>query len=365
MRNLHLTRYLVLGLGLLFGQGCTSTLNIPGRTAYSTPDGSPPEAATVYQERTVEERELARFSSSSVLDRVRIRETRKDLIHRKLDYLVGADDVLEISIFEWELTQSTRSLLLRVSKSGMIAVPGLDPLLVAGRSVLDIQQIIVREMETAGILQKPRISVTVSEYRSRQISAIGAVNAPGVYAIRENVITLIDFLSLAGGPATDAASVAYILRPSPGGNEPLKITVDLDELFKTRRTELDAVLQAGDVVYVPIAPFVYVYGAVLQPGAIGLRKPTTFLEAIALAGGFEREADSQRVRLNRKTRGVREESIYVNVDRIESGTQQDPYLHEGDIIIVSESPSKTFARGLWEVIRSVVSVSYRLDTTPE
>ncbi|MFT7515412.1 MAG: protein involved in polysaccharide export with SLBB domain, partial [Candidatus Omnitrophota bacterium] len=203
---------------------------------------------------------------------------------------------------------------------------------------------------------------TVSEYRSRQIGAIGAVNSPGVYAIRENVVTLTDFLSLAGGPATDAASVAYILRPAPDGSEPLKITVDLDELFKTRRTELDAVLLAGDVVYVPVAPFVYVYGAVLQPGAIGLKKPTTFLEAIALAGGFEREADSERVRLKRKTRGVREESIYVNVNKIETGTKLDPYLHEGDIIIVSESPSKNFAHGLWEIFRSVLSVSYRLDT---
>ena len=115
------------------------------------------------------------------------------------------------------------------------------------------------------------------------------------------------------------------------------------------------------MVYVPEAPLVYVYGSVLTPGGISLKKPTTFLEAIALAGGFDNQADTSQVRLNRKTRGVREESLYVNVDRIESGQDRDPYLHEGDVIIVSNAPSKQLAKGAWEVFRNIFSISYRIN----
>lgn len=307
-------------------------------------------------------RELARFSPSSVLDRVRIRETREQLPRRSMDYQVGADDVLEISIFEWELTQVTRTLELRVSKSGLIALPVIGAVQVGGRSVEEIQKIIGEELARKNIIATPRVAVTVKDYRSRQVSAVGAVTAPGVYSLQENVSTLTDFLALAGGPSEAAAPVAHVLIPAAETNqEPVRITVDLDELFKTGRSELDPVLRGGETVYVPPAPFIYVYGNVLTPGSIPLRRPLTFLEAIALAGGFDTKADTGRVRLNRKTRGVREESLYVNVDRIENGDNADPYLHEGDIIIVSSAASKNLAQGLWEVFRSIFSISYRLN----
>jgi polysaccharide export outer membrane protein len=284
---------------------------------------APPAPLT---QRSAEEMELAKFSPSSALDRIRIRETRKLLAEREMDYRVGADDILEISVFEWEMNQETRTLALTVSKSGAVAMPVLGTIQVSGKSVEQIQSFISKELETRNLIANPRVAVVVKEHRSRRVSAIGAVNLPGIYALQENATTLTDFLALAGGPAADAASVAYILKPNadPSG-EPQKIAVDLDELFKTRRNELDAALLGGEVVYVPVAPQVFVYGSVLQPGSISLKKPTTFLEALALAGGFQDNADTERVRLNRKLRGVREQSLYINVNRLENGKPaQDP-----------------------------------------
>ncbi len=331
----------------------------------TVPEPAPVREPTVtlpLLQRSVEEMELAKFSPSSALDRIRIRETRKVLPEREMDYRVGADDILEISVFEWEMNQETRTLALTVSKSGAVAMPVLGTIAVAGKSVEQIQSFISKELEARNLIANPRVAVVVKEHRSRRVSAIGAVNLPGIYALQENATTLTDFLALAGGPAADAASVAYILKPSsdPTG-EPQKITVDLDELFKTRRMELDAALAGGEVVYLPVAPQVFVYGSVLQPGSISLKKPTTFLEALALAGGFQDNADTTRVRLNRKLRGVREQSIYINVDRLETGREQDPYLQEGDIIIVSASSSKNFFAGAWDFIRGIFSVSYRLN----
>ncbi|MFO1492325.1 MAG: polysaccharide biosynthesis/export family protein [Kiritimatiellia bacterium] len=323
---------------------------------------APVVAPPAIPQRSAEEIELSKYSPSSALDRVRIRETRKALAERDHDYRVGADDVLEISVFEWEMNQETRTLALTVSKSGAVAMPVLGSIQVAGKSVEQVQAFLSKELETRNLIANPRVAVVVKEHRSRRVSAIGAVNTPGIYALQENATTLTDFLALAGGPAADAASVAYILKPnSDATGEPQKIAVDLDELFKTRRNELDAALTGGEVVYLPVAPQIFVYGSVLQPGAISLKKPTTFLESLALAGGFQDNADTRRVRLNRKLRGVREQSLYINVDRLENGQEQDPYLQEGDIIIVSASGSKNFFSGVWDFIRGIFSVSYRLN----
>lgn len=329
----------------------TATVTVKESTAYPA-----------FPQRSAEEMELAKYSPSSALDRMRIRETRKALSERETDYRVGADDVLEISVFEWEMNQETRTLALTVSKSGAVAMPVLGTIQVAGKSVEQIQSFLSKELETRNLIANPRVAVVVKEHRSRRVSAIGAVNLPGIYALQENATTLTDFLALAGGPAGEAASVAYILKPNADATaEPQKIAVDLDELFKTRRNELDAALAGGEVVYVPVAPQVFVYGSVLQPGSISLKKPTTFLEALALAGGFQDNADTERVRLNRKLRGVREQSLYINVDRLENGREQDPYLQEGDIIIVSASGGKNFLSGAWDFIRGIFSVSYRLN----
>jgi polysaccharide export outer membrane protein len=350
---------------LVLASGCASTRAPADAVDMDSSQPTPASITTLAPVATSKAdtaRELARFSPSTVLDRVRIRETREMLPRRAMDYQVGSDDVLEVSIFEWELTEVTRTLEVRVSKSGLIALPVVGAIQVGGQSVEDIQKRIGEELSRQNIIATPRVAVTVKQYRSRQVSAVGAVIAPGVYSLQENVSTLTDFLALAGGPSEAAAPVAQVLiPPTPPETEPVRITVDLDELFKTGRPELDPLLKGGETVYVPPAPFIYVYGNVLQPGSIPLRRPLTFLEAIALAGGFDNKADTAQVRLNRKTRGVREESLYVNVDKIERGDAADPYLHEGDIIIVSSAPSKNLAHGMWEVFRSIFSVSYRLN----
>lgn len=290
-----------------------------------------------------------------------VRQTRELMALRDRDYLVGPDDVLEISIFEWELTEQTRTLELRVSKSGVVAIPSLGTVAVDGKSVEEIQGFIVAKLEEGGMLQDPRVAVTVTEYRSKRISVIGSVNSPGVYALHENVSSLMDMLSLAGGPSPDAGGQAVVLRRQGPNEEPLKIGIDLNELFRTGRGDLNAVLRDGDVVFIPEAPQIFVYGQVEQPGAVRLTEPTTLLEALSVAGGFAERAEKTRIKLERKGTGGEMQSVYLNIGRIEKGQEPNPYLRQGDVVYVGVSPAKTFLGGLWGVTRDIVSVTYRLD----
>lgn len=291
-----------------------------------------------------------------------VRESRRLLALKERDYLVGPDDVLTVSIFEWEIHDETKTLEFRVSESGVISLPALGSVKVAGQPVQQIQKNIEDQLSAGNILQNARVAVAITEYRSRRIAVIGAVNMPGVYAIHENVSTLMDMLTLAGGPTASAGEVAYILRRKKAASEPLRIAVNLEELFDMGNYEMNAVLQGDDIVYVPRAPLIYVYGNVQQPGGFSLTRSMRVLEAVALAGGFAERADKRNCLLVRRDRIGAEDTLKLNMARIERGKESNIFLRDGDVLNVPESVGKSIVSELWGVVRGIFTFTYRLDS---
>ena len=291
-----------------------------------------------------------------------IHQTRQLLELRDTDYLVGPDDVLEVSIFEWEMSEETKTLEFRVSESGVISLPALGAVHVGGKSIQDIQSMIESELSSKGVLQNPRAGVSVKEYRSRRISVIGEVNAPGVYAIHENVTTLMDMLTLAGGPTRDAGQTAHVLRKEKGKFEPVKVTVNLQELFDQGSFDLNVVLQGDDIIYIPKAPLIYVYGSINSPGGYAISRSMRALEAIALAGGLTRDAAKKECFVVRRGNASgAEQVIGLNLFDVESGKAQDVFLKEGDVVHVPDSGARIAGRELWDFFRGIFTFTYRLD----
>jgi polysaccharide biosynthesis/export protein len=85
------------------------------------------------------------------------------------------------------------------------------------------------------------------------------------------------------------------------------------------------------VLAAPGAQF-FVVGRVARPGAFPLDKPTRFLHALALAGGFLEFAKTDRVLVFRGKGGV----IPVNYKKLESGTDVSDNipLQSGDTVVV-------------------------------
>lgn len=299
---------------------------------------------------------------SDDVSRDHVRQTRHLITLKQTDYLVGPDDVLEISIFEWELSDETKTLEFRVSESGVIPLPSLGAVHVGGKSIEQIQAAIEQQLAAKGVLQNPRVGVAVKEYRSRRIAVIGEVNAPGVYAIHENVTTLMDMLTLAGGPSAGAGQIAYVLRKQKGEFDPIRIVVDLGQLFDKGNFDLNAVLQGDDVIFVPKAPLIYVYGSVKSPGGYSMKQSLRALEAIALAGGLGRDADKRAGFLVRREGNIAgEQVIPLDVYEIESGKADDVFLREGDVIHIPDSPVRIAGRQLWDFFRGIFTFTYRLD----
>ncbi|MDP6809648.1 MAG: polysaccharide biosynthesis/export family protein [Kiritimatiellia bacterium] len=307
----------------------------------------------------------AQASFSDEVSRDLVRQTRKLIELKARDYLVGSDDVLDISIFEWEMSEETKTLDFRVAESGVISLPVIGVLGVAGKTVQEIHKTIESELRERGVFQNPRVSVSVKEFRSQRIAVIGAVTLPGDYAIHQNVSTLMDMLTMAGGPDAGAGQRIYVLRQGEGSTDPLRIVVDMEELFDQGAFEMNPVLQGGDIVYVPRAPLVYVYGNVRQPGGFALRRSMRIVEALALAGGLAPNADRRNCFLVRRKQGSpsAEKVVHVDVRAIERGKAPNFFLSEGDVLHVPESSTRMVFSELWNAVRGIFTFTYRLDSS--
>ena len=303
--------------------------------------------------------EPAFFSDETNVSRVLA--TKELLKLQSEEYKVGPDDVLEVSVFEWETNDETKTLHLRVSEKGIIPLPVVGALNVSGMSVQEIQTAIENALRDSGVLQDPRVGVWVSEFRSRQISIIGAVHQPGSYAIHQNVSTLLDMISLAGGPMDNAGGIAYVIRNSDRGKNPERIKIDLEELLQKGQLDLNPVLGAGDVVFVPKAPLIYVYGCVRQAGGFTFRKQLRILESIALAGGMTDLANHSDVTLIRRQEDGTERVYQIDVARIEAGKDPNIFMRDGDVLRVHESSPKRFWEEFTTLVRGLFSFSYRLN----
>lgn len=77
----------------------------------------------------------------------------------------------------------------------------------------------------------------------------------------------------------------------------------------------------------------FIVGRVSRPGAYGLEKPTTFLQALALAGGFVEFAKTDHVLVFRRSEA---QPLVVNFKKLESGSDpgENISLRSGDTIVV-------------------------------
>jgi len=293
------------------------------------------------------------------------------------DYRVGPEDVLEISIFEWELREETKSVEIRVSESGLISLPVIGEMNVRDLTVEEVKSKIEQRLREWQIIPNPRVSVVVQQFRSKRVAVMGAVRDPGTYTLRRNVTTFLDILSLAGGPDDRAGQVAYVIRdirPQQAGRgsgeeqgtesgslpgssvlpaERDVITIDLYEVMELGNLNLNVLVGDGDVVNVPEAKRFQVLGFVKDPGTYSLKKPTSVLEGIAMARGvMEEEASSSKSRLKRKTADG-EIIIPLDIPAIAKGEKPNPYLQADDVIVVPQTGLRRSVLYVYSTIKSV------------
>ncbi len=239
------------------------------------------------------------------------------------DYVVGAEDVLKITVYNYPDLTTTE----RVSGEGAITIPLIGEIKVAGMTTDRVAKAIAEKLAD-GFIVDPNVSVFVLEFRSKKAIVMGQVNKPGIYMLTGNT-TFLELLSLAGGLTKDAGSKATIKRKTSDGTRGEGIiTIDLKKLIEEGDTSLDVSLMDGDNVYIAKAGVFYLTGEIKTPAAYKYEEGLTLIKAVTMAGGFTDKASPGRVRIIRK--------IDNKEKVIQKAEMDEPVLPE-DIIIVPES----------------------------
>lgn len=247
-----------------------------------------------------------------------------------MDVLIGPEDLLEVSVFDLPQFNSTS----RVAGDGTITMPLVGSIDVRGLSKKQVEQKIEAALESKYV-NNANVSVNIKEYKSRQVSVLGAVKTPGPYYVISHR-TLLQLLSETGGLNADASEKCYVFREGAG-----RIEINLHDLMVNGNQDLNIEIYPGDVVnFPPVTKItVYVLGAVKSPGAIELTTsmPVTLVSAIARAGGPTDSANKGGIQVRRKDENGQEKIIKVNLKDILSGKTPDIPLQAGDIVNVPES----------------------------
>lgn len=90
---------------------------------------------------------------------------------------------------------------------------------------------------------------------------------------------------------------------------------------------------------------VTVDGAVNRSGSFPVNGPLTLMQAVALAGGTNPEANARRVAVFRQIAGKRQAAAF-DLTSIRRGEMEDPQIYAGDIVVIDGSSIKAVQKQL-------------------
>jgi polysaccharide biosynthesis/export protein len=244
------------------------------------------------------------------------------------DYVVGAQDSLKVSVFgEPDLSGS-----FKVDSDGTIAYPFLGRVVVRGKSLLEISDMLSKQLES-GFVRRAQVSVEVETLRQRYIFVIGEVRSPLKYPMTSQM-TLIEALAAAGSTTNNAGGDVLILHAPAAGDAATPGAPAATPEERTERVSLadlqvgrqNLLLREGDTIFVQKAEKFYVTGQVKSPGAYSYERNLTVLQALALAGGITEKGSSRRMKVIR----------IVGAKQVEKKIEMTDTLEPGDTIVIAQ-----------------------------
>ncbi|WP_088331517.1 SLBB domain-containing protein [Lacimicrobium sp. SS2-24] len=234
------------------------------------------------------------------------------------NYIIGPSDELVLQLYGKE----NQEYRLAVTREGTIVIPKLGPVTLAGKSFSEAKSYLAEliKRQIIGV----EVSVSMGELRTMRVFVMGEAHKPGAYNV-SSLSTMTHALFVSGG-VTEIASLRNI-QLKRGGK--LVQTLDLYDLLNAGDASKDALLQSGDVVFIPaVEKTVIVDGQVRRPAIYELKHEETLSEVIKLAGGKLPEGYDRGIGVKRFTDGVQ---MQLTVDL----TREDIRVQNGDEVRIA------------------------------
>ncbi len=246
-----------------------------------------------------------------------------------VDYVIGPGDQVRIQFFGKE----SSSYDLYVTRDGLLQIPELGPIAVAGQRFTELKEEISQRVaeQMIGI----QAFVTMGELRSIRVFILGDVNRPGSYSV-SSLSTMVNALFVSGGikPIGTLRNIQLKRQGDVVGE------LDLYDLLLNGDTSGDARLQPGDVIFVPpVGQLAGVSGEVKRPAIYELTgNESTIRDLVDMAGGFSATAYTPISQLERIAASGLKEVKDLDL------SQQDPFstnLRDGDLLRVFSNLERT------------------------
>jgi polysaccharide export outer membrane protein len=152
-------------------------------------------------------------------------------------------------------SSSERTFRAEISSDGMIDLPAVGEIPVAGLTIKETEKKIINYYNK--IFTNLTVHLKLIDSQKFQLVVVGEVAKPGVYPLSGRVDPL-HALALAGGAQVTAGlSEVYILRTNKAGKvEKLVVNLDGEETLQPNR-ENNIYVQGGDLVFVPMSGIAY------------------------------------------------------------------------------------------------------------
>lgn len=162
------------------------------------------------------------------------------------NYILSALDLIQFRIYgESELDSE-----VRISADGIISLPFIGVIEIAGKTVLEARQLIY-DLYDRDYFVNPQIQIHVIEYATRRVHVLGQVTNQGfVFIPPEESFSLLQAISAAGGFTRLANPRAVQLKRVGEDGEIQVNTINVDHIMKDPKAK-DWQLKTDDTIYVP------------------------------------------------------------------------------------------------------------------
>jgi polysaccharide export outer membrane protein len=219
-------------------------------------------------------------------------------------YIIQVGDILRVRL----LDEGDFDVRTRVGKDGMINLPYVDAVMVQGKSIGQITDLLQKKL--AKYYVNPLFNLEIVEYSKRYIIVLGQVEKPGMYEVPplQDSVELMEAIAMAGG-ATKTGDLGRVVvkRQTDGREKVIVIDTKAKSISRNEKGGGGFALQPGDTIVIQIAKREFVMlGTVRNPGMYQLPPmidEVTLLEAVGMAGGLSRAGDFGEITVKRTAEG--------------------------------------------------------------
>lgn len=300
--------------------------------------------------------------------------------------LIAADDVLEVNVLAGlNPKDNPPTMQPRVSKNGMISLPEVGDVNVAGLDLESAESAIATACVQRQIYRRPHVTVSMKRQATNRVMVAGAVKNQGYYNLPRGSSDMLSAIVAAGGLADDAGTNVEVRNPSigvvrsdriaqelgspsdmrnvgysqplPAGQRSGPSMIKVDLVSATKNGQAAALLGDGSIVTVERRDpeSIQVLGLVNKPGEIKYPIGTDLrlLDAISQAGWTSNQG-ANKVYIIRNT--PRQIVIQASLREAKRNSNENIRLAPGDVVSVEQTPTTVMIDTL-KLIRFAVGTS--------